>query len=195
MADRAGVERVYLDLAIKIEADIEWTFSRLKWNSFETFSKKKMQNRQIIVAASWNYFSFVFISANLPCAVINLPIGRYFHSHILSGDEMIFSIFYIPEVRIWSPEKLCGIRCHIERFTIIILKPWIMPPLSHKNVHRVLLKDKERTLHFSIKTFWEQDFLIPINHAFVVSKKHKLFLDLYQEWLMSWLVTWGFSRF
>lgn len=75
----------------------------------------------------------------LPSAVINLPIRRYFHSHIFPGHVMVRSILHIPEISIWSPEQFSGIGGHIKWFAVVIFEPWIVPPLSHKNVHRVFL--------------------------------------------------------
>lgn len=80
-----------------------------------------------------------FLIIILPCAVINLSVRRYFHSHIFPGNVMVFSILHIPEVCIWSPEQFGWIGGHIEWLAVVILKPWIVPPLPHENVHRVFL--------------------------------------------------------
>lgn len=75
----------------------------------------------------------------LPCAVINLSGRRYFHSHILPGHVMVFGILHIPEVCIWSPEQFSWIGGHVEWFAVVVLKPWIVPPLPHEYVHRIFL--------------------------------------------------------
>ena len=56
---------------------------------------------------------------------------------------MVLSILHIPEICIWSPEQFGGVCRHVEGLAVVIFKSRIVPPLSHKYVHRVFLQTKK----------------------------------------------------
>ena len=71
----------------------------------------------------------------------------YFYSHVFSRHSVIFCSFYIPKKCVWCPYHLGRVPCHVKRRAEIMRQPWIIPPLTEENIHRVFLTRKNPRLH------------------------------------------------
>ena len=92
-------------------------------------------------------FNNTLVDLRVPCAEVNLAIAMYFYSHVFSRHSVIFCSFYIPKKCVWCPYHLGRVPCHVKRRAEIMRQPWIIPPLTEENIHRVFLTRKNPRLH------------------------------------------------
>lgn len=92
-------------------------------------------------------FNNTLVYLRVPCAEVNLAIAMYFYSHVFSRHSVIFCSFYIPKKCVWCPYHLGRVPCHVKRRAEIMRQPWIIPPLTEENIHRVFLTRKNPRLH------------------------------------------------
>ena len=93
----------------------------------------------IIINIYNNVLHVCALPVTLPCAEVDFAISMYFYSHIFSRYPVIFCCFDIPEKRIWCPDHLSCVSCHIERRAHIMCHSWVSPPLTEEYIHCVFL--------------------------------------------------------
>lgn len=67
----------------------------------------------------------------------------YFYSHVFSRHPVIFCSFYVPKKCVWCPYHLGRVSCHVKRRAEIMRQPWIIPPLTEENIHRIFLRKEK----------------------------------------------------
>lgn len=95
----------------------------------------------------WDSRNNTLVDVSVPCAEVNFAIAMYFYSHVFSRHSVIFCSFYIPKKCVWCPYDLGRVPCHVKRRAEIMRQPWIIPPLTEENIHRVFLTRENPKLH------------------------------------------------
>ena len=70
----------------------------------------------------------------IPCTVVDLAIRVYHDPPVIPCHVVIFGTLHVPEVSVRSPEKLGWVSGHRKRLAEVVLKLWIVPPLTQEDI-------------------------------------------------------------
>lgn len=150
--------------ALMVILQHQWNYSKITLKRNETFTYIYWRNQRALfrvdfstkittypihspypykvasfLAHPYSVISTLPLAGFLPCTKINLSIRTHHYSHVFSRNSVVFGWLHIPEIGVRSPYDLSRISCHRERFTKVVSKSWIIPPLTKKYIHWIAL--------------------------------------------------------